>query len=448
MDEDLQELADAMAEARGSEAVLKAFLRAAREASDAEPAAAFLAGLDPASYKSEEARFRVGDFLLEFENAGAALAWYAGDSAAAHVRRARAHLANGDKAAAAAQYRAGIEKDAKLRDGELDAALSVLQARAGGGGAEVFDLSGRKLKAGEEPAAPALLPPAERERISFADVGGHEDVKTQINRKIVLPFAKPGLFQRFRKKAGGGVLMYGPPGCGKTLLARATAGECAAKFMPIHIPEILDMFIGQSEKRLAAAFDQARQSRPTVLFIDEIEALAGRRKYTSDNGQSALVSTFLSEMDGVASSNEGVLVLAATNVPWAIDAAFRRPGRFDRVIFVPPPDEAARRVILRMHLKERPQEKSLNIDAIAAKTSGFSGADLSGLVENAVEFAIEDSMKADDIAPITQAHLAAALKEMKPSTLEWLSSARNYAKYANQGGLYDDVTAFLDRHGK
>ena len=273
-------------------------------------------------------------------------------------------------------------------------------------------------------------------------------MKTQINRKIVLPFAKPGLFQRFHKKAGGGVLMYGPPGCGKTLLARATAGECAAKFMPIHIPEILDMFIGQSEKRLAAAFDQARQSRPTVLFIDEIEALAGRRKYTSDNGQSALVSTFLSEMDGFASSNEGVLVLAATNVPWAIDAAFRRPGRFDRVIFVPPPDEAARRVILRMHLKERPQENNLNIDAIAAKTSGFSGADLSGLVENAVEFAIEDSMKADDIAPITQAHLSAALKEMKPSTLEWLSSARNYAKYANQGGLYDDVTAFLDRHGK
>ncbi|MFN0192600.1 MAG: ATP-binding protein [Aestuariivirga sp.] len=445
MDDDLRELSEAVKDAKGSEAVLKAFLRAAREAADTVEATAFVASLEPAAYKSETVRFLAGDFLLEFQEAEAALGWYGGVTAPAFVRRARAHLALGDRQSAVREYKAGLEKDPQLRDAGLDAALSVVQARTGGG-AEVFDISGRRIETA--PDKPAFLPPTERERITFADVGGHDEVKTQINRKIVLPFAKPGLFQRFRKKAGGGVLMYGPPGCGKTLLARATAGECAAKFMPIHIPEILDMYIGQSEKRLAAAFEQARQSRPTALFIDEIEALAARRKYTSDNGQSALVSTFLSEMDGVAASNEGVLVLAATNVPWAIDAAFRRPGRFDRVIFVPPPDEAARRVILKMHLKERPQARGLAIDAIAAKTSGFSGADLAGLVDTAVELAIEDSMKADDIAPITQAHLAAALKESKPSTLEWLSSARNYAKYANQGGLYDDVTAFLDRHAK
>jgi AAA+ superfamily predicted ATPase len=447
MDADLADLIAAAREAKGSDAVLKALLRAARESTDTEPVSAFLRSLDPNTYKSEEARFRCGDFLLEFGDAAAALAWYAGATGPAGVRRARAQLALDNRAAAAREYRAAVEADASLKDADLDAALSVVQARAGGG-AEVFDLTGRRIGGDTEEVKPTLLPPAQRERIMFADVGGHDEVKAQIHRKIVLPFAKPSLFQRFRKKAGGGVLMYGPPGCGKTLLARATAGECAAKFMPVHIPEILDMYIGQSEKRLASVFEQARQSRPAVLFFDEIEALAARRKYSAETSQSTLVSTFLSEMDGIAASNEGVLVLAATNVPWAVDAAFRRPGRFDRVIFVPPPDEAARRTILLMNLKDRPQQRTLNIDAIAAKTSGFSGADLAGLIDTAVELAIEDSLKDDGIAPISSTHLAAALKEMKPSTLEWLSSARNYAKYANQGGLYDDVVAFLDRHSR
>ncbi|MBK8458667.1 MAG: ATP-binding protein [Phyllobacteriaceae bacterium] len=443
MDNDIGELAQAARDASGSEAVLKALLRAARETADPAQIVGFLSELAPAAYKSEDARLRVADFLIEFGAAADALDWAAGDTPKALVLRARATLVDGDRAAAARHYRAALASDASVRDAALDAEFAVAQAH--GGGAEIFDLGGRRIETPRPAATPA---PGDRERVTFADVGGHEDVKAQIRRRIVHPFARPALFQRFRKKAGGGVLMFGPPGCGKTLLARATAGECAARFVPIHIPEILDMYIGQSEKRLAAAFEQARRSRPTVLFIDEIEALAARRKYSSENAQSTLVSTFLSEMDGISASNEGVLVLAATNVPWAIDPAFRRPGRFDRVVFVPPPDEAARRAILRLHLADRPRAGDVDIEAIAARTSGFSGADIAGLVDAAVELAIEDSMRDDTIAPLTAAHFRSTLTAMRPSTLEWLSSARNYAKYANQGGLYDEVAAFLDKHAR
>jgi SpoVK/Ycf46/Vps4 family AAA+-type ATPase len=278
-------------------------------------------------------------------------------------------------------------------------------------------------------------------------VGGLEDVKKDITRKIILPFKNPSLFDKFKRKSGGGVLLYGPPGCGKTMMARATAGEVGASFVTIEIAEVLDMYIGQSEKRLAAAFESARAAKPTVLFFDEIEALAARRRFGHADHGASLVSTFLNEMDGVNASNEGLLVLAATNVPWAIDTAFRRPGRFDRVIFIPPPDEAARLAILGLQLAGRPQEK-LNLDVIAKATSGFSGADLEGLIETACDIAIEESIEDGNVLPIKQKHLAEALKGAKPTTLEWLSQARNYAKYANEGGLYDDVTAFLDKHSK
>jgi SpoVK/Ycf46/Vps4 family AAA+-type ATPase len=207
------------------------------------------------------------------------------------------------------------------------------------------------------------------------------------------------------------------------------------------------MYVGQSEKRLAAVFENARASKPAVVFFDEIEALAARRRFGHADHGASLVSTFLNEFDGVNASNEGMLILAATNVPWAIDTAFRRPGRFDRVIFIPPPDKEARLAILEMAMKDRPQD-NVKLQPIAEATSGFSGADLVGLIEEACDFAIEESLDSGEIAPIRQKHLTEATKTRKPTTLEWLSQARNYAKYSNEGGLYDDVTAFLDKHGK
>jgi SpoVK/Ycf46/Vps4 family AAA+-type ATPase len=284
--------------------------------------------------------------------------------------------------------------------------------------------------------------------VTFAEVGGIDDIKAQIDKRIILPFQKPALFAKFKKRAGGGILLYGPPGCGKTLLARATAGQCNARFLNVAIEDVLDMWIGESERKLHALFEQARSATPAVMFFDELEALAGKREYTREATASKLVSQFLSEMDGFVKNNAGVLILAATNVPWAIDPAFRRPGRFDRVLFVPPPDRAARAAILGILLAGRPTAADVDAAALAARTSGFSGADLENLVDTAADRAIAASLAGNVEVPIDQRHLIAALGEIKPTTLEWLTTARNYARYSNEGGQYDEVLEFLRRHGK
>ena len=284
-------------------------------------------------------------------------------------------------------------------------------------------------------------------RLRFDDVGGLDEVKTQINRRIVTPFKKPSLFAKFRRKAGGGVLLFGPPGCGKTLLARATAGECEARFVNVPVVDVVDKYIGEAERKLSAIFADARRDTPTVLFFDELEALAGSRTGQTNQSQISLVSTFLAEMDGFAHNNEGVLILAATNMPWGVDAAFRRPGRFDRVQFVPPPDRNARSTILRIHLSGRPVDSNIDVETIAATTTGYSGADLENLVNTAVDLAIEESLASGTEHPVSARHLREAQSEVRATTLEWLTTARNYAKYSNAGGQYDDVAAFLKANG-
>jgi SpoVK/Ycf46/Vps4 family AAA+-type ATPase len=194
-------------------------------------------------------------------------------------------------------------------------------------------------------------------------------------------------------------------------------------------------------------FEKARASAPAVMFFDELEALAGKRQYTREATAAKLVSQFLSEMDGFSQNNHGVLIIGATNVPWAVDSAFRRPGRFDRVLFVPPPDQEARASILKAMLAQRPHQ-DCDVTAIAKRTSGFSGADLSHVVELASDAAIDASLSEGRETPILQKHLELALEDARATTLEWLTTARNYARYANEGGQYDEVLAFLQQHGK
>jgi len=208
------------------------------------------------------------------------------------------------------------------------------------------------------------------------------------------------------------------------------------------------MYIGESERKLHTLFEKARQTTPAVLFFDELEALAAKRQYSREGTSAKLVSQFLTEMDGFAQANGGVLILGATNVPWAIDPAFRRPGRFDRVLFVPPPDAPAREEILRLLLKDRPQEAELELGFLVKHTQGFSGADLGNIVDTASDAAIERSLTLGAESPISTADLKQALQEVKPTALEWLTTARNYARYANEAGQYDEVLAFLQQHGK
>ncbi|MFT5125018.1 MAG: transitional endoplasmic reticulum ATPase [Kiritimatiellia bacterium] len=282
----------------------------------------------------------------------------------------------------------------------------------------------------------------ERPGVKFEDVGGMSDLKEEIHMKVVMPVANPDLFKAYGKKVGGGILMYGPPGCGKTFLARATAGEVNAGFMAIGIHDVLDMWIGNSERKLHELFEQARMHKPCVLFFDEVDALGASRSDMKNSGGRHLINQFLSELDGVKSDNEGVMILAATNAPWHLDSAFRRPGRFDTIIFVPPPDREARAEILKLKLKDKPVG-SMDYAAIAKKTEGFSGADLEGLVNKAVEAKLIEAMKAGKAIELTTKDIMGVMKKIKPSTKDWFASARNYALYSNQSGLYDDILEYL-----
>lgn len=345
---------------------------------------------------------------------------------------------------ARAAYARAVERNPTLEDTAFRTLLGARAVSSADGARKLKVISNDDTDATE---VVRLLVPEGR-KVTFEDVGGLDQVKQQITRKIVLPFKKPSIFERFKKRTGGGILMYGPPGCGKTLLARATAGECEAKFFNVAISDVLDMYIGESERKLHAIFEKARNAAPAILFFDELEALAGKRQYSREGTSSKLVSLFLSEMDGFAQNNGGVLILGATNVPWAVDAAFRRAGRFDRVVFVPPPDRPARVAILKRALAERPTHPEIDVEDFAKKTSGFSGADLDNLVETASDLAIEASLAAGSEIPIQKDHLRRALTEVKPTTVEWLTTARNYARYANESGQYDEVLEFLSKHGK
>jgi len=282
----------------------------------------------------------------------------------------------------------------------------------------------------------------ERPKVAFSDVGGMEDVKEEIRLKIIYPLNNPDIYKAYGKKVGGGVLLYGPPGCGKTFVSRATAGEIKANFISIGLHQILDMYIGNSEKNLHEIFELARANTPSVLFIDEIDALAANRTDMRHSASRTLINQFLAEMDGDAAHNEGVLILGATNAPWYIDPAFRRPGRFDRIIFVPTPDEQARVEIIQILAKDKPVSH-LDAQAVAKKTKDFSGADLKALFDQATESSLTKAMKENRVIPITTHDLIKQVKAIVPSSKAWFESAKNYALYSNQSGLYNPILRYL-----
>jgi SpoVK/Ycf46/Vps4 family AAA+-type ATPase len=202
------------------------------------------------------------------------------------------------------------------------------------------------------------------------------------------------------------------------------------------------MWIGNSEKNLHNLFEIARANAPCVLFIDEIDALGASRSDMKQSGSRHLINQFLLELDGIEHSNEGVLILGATNTPWHLDPAFRRPGRFDRIIFVPPPDEKTRESIVRLKLNQKPVQQ-IDYAKIASKTTNFSGADLDAIIDIAIELKLESSFTDGIPKPIETSDLLQAIKKHKPSTQEWFMTAKNFALFANDSGLYDDVLNYL-----
>jgi AAA+ superfamily predicted ATPase len=280
--------------------------------------------------------------------------------------------------------------------------------------------------------------------IKLANVAGMQEVKRRLNLAFLAPLQNPDLMRMYGKKLRGGLLLYGPPGCGKTFIARATAGELNARFLAIGLSDVLDMWLGNSEKNLHQIFETARRKAPCVLFIDEIDAL-GRKRSQMRNSSANVINQLLAEMDGVNANNDGVFVLAATNSPWDVDSALRRPGRLDRTLLVLPPDLEARVQLLNDALKTRPTQ-TIDLRSLAKRTDGMSGADVTHLVDSAAEIAIEESLQTGKARAIEQSDFERALRDVKPSTKDWFENAKNYAMFANDGGHYDDLLEYLKRN--
>jgi AAA+ superfamily predicted ATPase len=283
---------------------------------------------------------------------------------------------------------------------------------------------------------------AEHTGLTLADVAGLDEVKKRLEAAFLAPMRNPELRKLYGKSLRGGLLLYGPPGCGKTFIARAVAGELGARFITVSFADLIDMFVGRSERNIHELFEVARRNSPCVVFLDEVDAIGQKRSQLRNTPMRSAVNQLLLELDDVASDNTGVFLLAATNHPWDVDSALRRPGRFDRTLLVLPPDGPAREGVFRYHLRERPVA-GIDLAKLSRLTDGYSGADIAHVCETAAERALLDSVRRGEPRLIGQADLEAAVGEVRPSLGTWFETARNVALFANEGGAYDDLVAYL-----
>ncbi|MEM0379882.1 MAG: CDC48 family AAA ATPase [Desulfurococcaceae archaeon] len=265
--------------------------------------------------------------------------------------------------------------------------------------------------------------------IKWIDIGGLEEVKQELRQVVEWPLKYPEVFKKMGIKPPSGILLFGPPGCGKTLLAKAVATESGANFITIRGPEILSKWVGESEKAIREVFRKARQYAPCVVFFDEIDSIASIRGFGYDSGVSErVVSQLLTEMDGIQRL-ENVVVIAATNRPDIVDPALLRPGRFDKLIYIPPPDQNARLEILKIHTRTLPLSENVDLYELASRTEGYSGADLEALVREAVMIALREDI---NTSIVDIKHFNKAFEYIKPSItqdminyyLNWFSKAR------------------------
>lgn len=337
-----------------------------------------------------------------------------------------------------------------LRQAKPDSAMAQPVESMTSPGAQ-FDWSAAERQlAGPEIAAlenASPLPDAfsdELPSVRLSDVAGMADVKRRIEATFLAPARNPKLREMYAASLRGGLLLYGPPGCGKTFLARALAGELGAHFFSASIADILDPYVGVSERNLRELFTAARASTPSLIFFDEIDTLGQRRSsLRASPTLRNVVNQLLEELDGVEATNDGIYVLAASNQPWDIDPALRRPGRFDRTVFVGPPDVAAREAIFLAHLRERP---TVGVDAraLARATDGLSGADIAFVCRAAAEAALLDSVGSGRPRPITMDDLRDAIKDTPASIAPWLDTARNVVMFSDDG-TYADMKGLLRR---
>jgi len=266
--------------------------------------------------------------------------------------------------------------------------------------------------------------PVDKPEIDFSNVGGLRRVKEEIRKAIIYPFEHPRLYSLYGKRIGEGILLYGPPGCGKTFISRATAGEANASFINLRLSDILSKWVGQSEKNITEAFKVASKNKPAILFFDEMDSIGSKRGEMSQDHTNRLVNALLMELDGFEGPKEKVLILAATNEPWNVDTALKRPGRFSKLLFIPPPDHRARLKILKILSEKKPISPMVNLKLIAKKTAGYSCADLEQVVEEAADIPLKEAIAGKKSRAIRESDFLEVLKGRSSSIQPWFKHAK------------------------
>lgn len=269
---------------------------------------------------------------------------------------------------------------------------------------------------------------AEIPNIHFSDVAGLEDVKKAIKIRMINPILYPDKYKLYNKKTGGGVLLYGPPGTGKTMIAKAIACEVGAKFYAVKGSDIVSKWVGESEKNINSLFEEANKQDRAIIFIDEMDSLLGKRGQDIHNDKR--VNEFLQQIDGFSGRNPNLLLLGATNRPWDIDTAATRSGRFSQKIYIPLPDEKARKFMIEKNMKNVPVSKDFDVDKIVKQTKNYSGADIEELCDRAKDEPLLKAIEFDSVVEVTNKDFNNILKIFPPSVTE--SELEKFAEYNNE----------------
>ncbi len=333
----------------------------------------------------------------------------------------------GDVDGAVSDYEKALELNPELAEAKshLESAKTKKQAASSGGG------GGGGSKEGGTSEIKVLRKPD----MNFIDVAGMEKMKEEIREAVIYPMAKPELARKYGKLGGGGIIMYGPPGCGKTYIVKAAAGECDSAFINAKLSDLLDMYVGNTEKNIHKVFETARKNAPCILFFDEIDAIGGRRD-AQEGAQymKMAVNQMLYEMDGVEANNQNVLIIAATNAPWDIDPALRRSGRFGKTLYVPEPDFGSREAIIKIHAKKRPVGKGIPYKRLAMATSGYASADLKAIVEEASAIPWREAFKSGKERKVKTSDFIKAIRKKRSSLPPWYEQANK------QIGKQEEIT--------
>ena len=285
----------------------------------------------------------------------------------------------------------------------------------------------------------------EKTNIKFSDIGGLESVKEELKKAIVYPFTHKKLYEYYNQRPGGGVLLYGPPGCGKTMIAKAAASECGADFINIETSTIMSKWVGESEKSIKNIFDVARGCERAVIFFDEFDAVGGRRSEIEDYAK-RIVNELLQQMDGMT-KNDNILVLAATNEPWAIDPALRRPGRLKKIVFIPPPDLDARKAIFEIYLKKLPLEADVSAKYLAEVTQGFSGADIQAVSSDAAEIPLQEALEGKQQRKLNKKDFEKAMTGRRSSIIPWIRMAIEQVKKSREEDIFSELLELGESYG-